>query len=380
MKTTILQNKLKTGLNIVEKISGKSLTLPVLSNILLSTEKNFLQLSGTDLEVGVNWWILVKTEKEGQIAVPARVLSSFINLLPEKQISLIVKDKVLSIECENFKNQIKGLGAEDFPIIPKVPRESFVEVESIPFCQGLSQVVDIAIPSAARPEISGIYFCFQKESIKIAATDSFRLGEKTFLFEKSDVLSKTGKDEISFILPQKTAKQILNIFGEKEGGLKIYFSSNQVLFETLMPEVSHPQGQLISRLIEGEYPNYQEIIPKKSETQIVLNKGEFLNQIKIASLFSGKINEIKFKVDPIKKGIEILSQNPDLGEHHSFLKGETKGEGLEVSFNHRFLTEGLLNIKSPEVIFGLSGEGGAGVLKPVGDASYIYVVMPIKAS
>ena len=147
-----------------------------------------------------------------------------------------------------------------------------------------------------------------------------------------------------------------------------------------MAETSHPQAQLVSRLIEGEYPCYQEIIPKKCETQIVLSRSEFLNQIKIAALFSGKISEIKFKVDVKKSGIEIFSQNPDIGEHRSFLAGRVKGEPLEISFNHRFLTDGLLNVKSSEVIFELSKEEGPAVLKPVGDQSYLYVAMPIKAS
>lgn len=151
----------------------------------------------------------------------------------------------------------------------------------------------------------------------MASTDSFRLGEKK-IFIKSPSLKK----EFSFILPQKTAREIINIFGEKEGDMRIYFSPNQVMFEYLMPETDHPQIQLMSRLIEGEYPNYQDIIPKQSTTQFKVNKGEFLNQIKTASLFSSKVNEIKLKINSDKKKIDVCSQSQDLANinHHSKAK------------------------------------------------------------
>jgi DNA polymerase-3 subunit beta len=214
----------------------------------------------------------------------------------------------------------------------------------------------------------------------MAATDSFRLGEKKFLSE-----TPFGEKEYSFILPQKTCKEIINIFGEKEGKLKIYFSPNQIMFESSMKEIPHPQIQLVSRLIEGEYPNYQEIIPKKYQTQIILERNELLNQIKLASLFSGKINEVKIKVDPKNQKLEIFSQNPELGEYQSFLPAQIKGEEVEISFNHRFLIDGLLNItptslKSLEIIFELNGEDGPAVLKPLNDQTYLYVVMPIKGA
>jgi DNA polymerase-3 subunit beta len=314
------------------------------------------------------------------MAVPFSLLSSFFNFLPNKQVSLQEKDNVLLIECENYKAQFKGFSPEDFPIIPQVPGEDFIEIEASSFCQGLEQIADIASPSQSRPEISGIYFFLQKNMIKMAATDSFRLGEKNLYLEKLGASRETLNKEISLILPQKTAKEIISIFGQRPGRLKIYFSPNQILFETEMSETPHPEIQLTSRLIEGEYPAYQEIIPKKCETQLVLDRNEFLNQIRMASLFSGKINEIKFKVDPKKSGMEISSKNPDLGEHHSFLGGKIKGEPLEISFNHRFIINGLTTIKSPEITFELNKEEGPAVLRPTSDQSYLYVVMPIKAS
>jgi DNA polymerase-3 subunit beta len=376
MKLLILQEKLKEGLGVIERISTKSLTLPILNNVLISTEKNFLNLASTDLEIGINWWVLAKTEKEGRVAIPSRLFSTLVNLLPNKKINIEAKNNSLFIECENYKTQIKGFSADEFPIIPKITEGESISVGSASFCQSLNQVVDIAALSTTKPEISGVYFLFQKDLITITATDSFRLGEKKIYLKN---LSKLQKD-YSLIIPQKAAREIINIFGEKEGELKIYFSSNQVMFELPMAETQHPQTQLISRLVEGDYPNYKEIIPKKYTTQLQLQKSEFLNQIKSASLFSGKINEVKIKADSKKNKIEIFSQNPEIGEYQSSISGKTKGESIEISFNHRFLLDGLANIKSSEVVFELNGNSGPGVLRPVGDQSYLYVVMPIKAT
>ena len=202
--------------------------------------------------------------------------------------------------------------------------------------------------------------------------------------EKIITLEEPVKRDISFILPQKPAREIINTLGDKEGKLKIYFSPNQTMFEFPMKEApggqAHPQVQIISRMIDGEYPNYQEIIPKKFKTHVIVKRDEFINQIKAASLFSGKINEVKIKISPESKEVQISAQDPDIGESQSSIPAKIEGEVIEASFNHKFLIDGLLNIKSSEVVFDLSKEEGPCILKPVGDASYIYVVMPIKAT
>lgn len=373
MKLTILQEKLKEGLNIVERVSSKSLSLPVLNNILISGAKNFLNLAATDLEIGINWWALGKIEKEGKTTVPAKLLSGFINLLPDKKIEVMVENDNLMVECENYKTQIKGISADDFPIIPKVNENEYAFVDALILCRNLSQVADVCVSSTTRPEISGVYFSFQKDLITMVATDSFRLAEKKMFIK----VNTSSLKSYSFILPQRSAKEIINIFGEKNGEIKIYFSPNQIMFESLMLETQHPEVQLVSRLIEGEYPNYKEIIPQKYATQVILEKNDFLNQVKTASFFSGKTNEIRVKVK--KNQIEISSQSSDIGEHHSSMTAKIKGEEADIAFNYRFLIDGLLNIKSSEVAFELNGDSGPGVIKPVGDDTYVYVVMPIKA-
>ena len=375
MKIEVLKENLKNGLCVVERIVGKNLSLPILDNVLINTEDNFLSLSSTDLEAAIKFWILVKIIKKGKAVVPAKLLSNFVSLLPNEKVILEEKNQSLTIECKNFKNQIQGFNPEEFPIIPEFNNLEYLEVDNEKLCYGLSQIVDIASPSQSRPEISGIYFIFSKNIVKIAATDSFRLAEKSITME-----GVSAKGDVSFILPQKPAREIINILSGKEGRVKIYFSPSQTIFELPMKEIQHPAVQITSRLIEGEYPNYEEIIPKKFKTKLTLRRDEFLNQIKAAALFSGKINEVKISVSAGAKEVEISSKDYDVGESHSNISAKIEGEAIETSFNYKFLVDGLLNIKSSEVIFELSKEDGACILKPVGDASYIYVVMQIKAT
>jgi len=374
MKVEILKENLKNGLNVVEKIVGKNLSLPILDNVLISTEDSFLSLSSTDLETAIKLWVLAKIIKKGKVVVPAKFLSSLVSLFPNEKILIEEKNQGLYVECKNFKNQIQGFNQEEFPLIPEFKNTEYLEVDNVKFCQGLSQIVDIVSPSQSRPEISGIYFVFSKNLIKIVATDSFRLAEKTIF------LDSPVKKDVSFILPQKPAREIINILSGKSGKIRIYFLPNQTMFEFPMKEVDHPEVQVVSRLIEGEYPNYEEIIPSKFKTHVVLKRDEFLNQIKTASLFSGKISEVKIKVSPENKNIEISAKDPDIGESQSEILAKINGEQIEVSFNYKFLIDGLLNINSSEVIFEMSKDEGPCVLKPVGDPSYIYVVMPIKST
>jgi DNA polymerase III subunit beta len=372
MKLIIIYEKLKEGVKTVERLAQKSLTLPILQNIYLKIEKNFLCFSATNLEIGIKYWSLIKAEKEGQAVVPAKIFSQLIDFLPQKPISLETKDNNLLISCQDYRSTIKGFSPEEFPIIPEINNGESVTVPCFDFCEALSQVVDIASPSVARPEISGIYFVFQKDLIKMVATDTFRLGEQKIFLKNS------LPQEYSLILPQQTAKEIINIFSQKEGNLKIYFSPNQILFESMMTETSHPQIQLTSRLIEGNYPDYEAIIPQKTTTQIQAQKTEFLNQIKSASLFSGKNNEISFKIDPTKERVEIFSQDQDLGEYQSGIPAKIKGKAVDISFNHRFLADGFLKIKSPEVFLELTDEDRAAVLKATDPEGFLYIVMPIK--
>jgi DNA polymerase-3 subunit beta len=374
MKLTILKDKLNEGVKVVERISQKSLTLPILQNTLFTAEKNFLKLSSTNLESSIRWQGLAKVEKEGQICIPTKFLSSLIGSLPDKPIELETKNLSLNLKCENFNTKIKGLSSEDFPIIPQPKEGKPIIISNTDFCQALTQIINIPSPSTTRPEISGVFLSFQPDSIKMVATDSFRLAEKK-------IFLKTGLPKgQSLIIPQTAAKEIIGVFGDREGDIRVYLSPNQILFEYASDKVAQPQIEFTSRLVEGEYPDYQEIIPKEYHTETQVKKKEFLNQVKAASLFSGKINEVKISFDSKKGQVNVASQSPDLGEYDSFFKGKVKGQDVSISFNHRFLAEGISEINSEEVVFNLTDEDGAATLKPTGKSDYLYIIMPIKPS
>jgi len=373
MKIEALKENLKSGLSVVEKNIGKNISLPILDNVFLSTHESFLNLTSTDLEAVIKVWILTKVVKKGTAVVPAKFLSQFISSLPNDKVVLELQGQNMHIECQNVKTTIQGHNPEDFPLIPEFKHIDSLEIDNRKFCQGLSQVINVASNSPTRPEIGGIYFSFSKDALKVVATDSFRLAEKTI------TLKNTPKKEYSFILPQKSAREIVSILEDKEGVLTIYFSANQVLFEFPFPEIKHPNVHISSRLVEGEYPQYQDIIPKNFKTTITLKKDEFISQLKTASLFANRNNEVRVAVKASEKEVDIKAQNPAVGEHISTIVAEITGEDVEVSFNYKFLIEGLFHIKSSEVVFGISKEDGPCILRPVADESYLYVVMPIKA-
>ena len=372
MKLKILQDNLKEGVSITSRIATKSVSLPILKNIHVKTEDSFLCLSSTDLEVAVRWWSLTKAEEDGETTIPLDVFSSFINLLPkEEKVDLESENNNISVECADYKTKIKGLDAEDFPIIPKVEDEKEIKIKTSGFLEGLKQVVDVPSNTKVKPEISGVYFQFTGKTLKLAATDSYRLAEKVVFLEDS------VQENFSFILPQKAAKELLNIF-TNEDEILVKFDSNQVLFESKMKEADHPKVQLTSKLIEGEYPNYKAIIPEETNTQILLDKDEFLNKIKAASLFSGKVNEVTLSINSDADEMEIKSEDNDLGNYKTTIKGKTDGDNVDISFNHRFLKDGLSEIKSSEVVLSVDNESSPGKITPVGNDDFLYVVMPIK--
>ena len=372
MKFKIRQDNLKEGVSIASRIATKSVSLPILKNIHIKTNDNFLCLSSTDLEVAVRWWALTKVEEEGETTIPLDVFSSFINLLPkENKVDIDTENNNIKVRCEDYKTNIKGLAADDFPIIPKVESSEKIKIKTDNFLEGLKQVVDVPSNTKVKPEISGVFFKFSGKTLKLAATDSYRLAEKIIFLE--DKVS----DEFSFILPQKAAKELLNIF-ISEDELEIRFDSNQVLFESRMEEADNPKVQLTSKLIEGEYPNYEAIIPDESNTQILLDKDEFLNKIKAASLFSGKVNEVTLQIEAAADEIKILSEDNDLGSYETDINGKIDGEDVNISFNHRFLKDGLSEIKSSEVVLSVNDESSPGKITPVGNDDFLYVVMPIK--
>lgn len=375
MKISCLQEHLKQGLLTTERIVGRNITLPILNNVLLETEKGKLKISSTNLEIGINTWIACKTDKGGSITVPAKLISGFVSNLPNKKIDITLKNNnTLILESENYQTEIKGQPSQDFPIIPKIKGDIISELNQNDLKIGLSQVLSSASLSEAKPEFSGIYFKFENNFIKLTATDTFRLSEKT--------IQNQNKKATSFIVPQKTVIELARILNdnnlEKEK-VSVILNENQVLFKIGDTEV-------ISRLIEGQYPDYQQIIPKQYKLKITAEKKSLQEAIRAASLFSSKINDIQFLIKPNKKRIEIISKNPDVGTNDSTIncdieehdKGEIKE--MMINFNYKYILDGLNNIPSSKIFIGVNNENQAVILKGVGDNSYLYIVMPLKIS
>jgi len=284
-----------------------------------------------------------------------------------------VKNNVAYLKCDNFKSSIKGLDINDFPIIPKIKNEPILEIESATLRNALERVVNFTSLSDIRPEITGVFFNFSSDKeIKFVATDSFRLGEK-IIYLKNNKIAKDYQG--SAIIPNKTIQELIRIISnlekDEENLIKISIDNNQILFNL-------SKIQIISKLIEGNYPSYQQLISKQFETSILIDREDLLKAVKLSSFFSSKINDVRLKINSKNSLINIFSQDIELGENLSELKGEIKGKDLEIIFNHKYLLDGLSNINSKRVFIGLNGETSPGIIKPEGDNSFNYVIMPIK--
>jgi len=370
MKIICLQENLKKELNTVQNVIGKNLTLPILNNILLNTDKKQLKLSATDLEIAITNYMACKIEKEGSITVPAKTLVSLINNLPNKKIEISVKNNIINLKCENYKSVIKGLDSNDFPIIPRIKNEPIIEINSNLLKNSLEQVINFTSLSDIRPEITGILLDYSSnKEIKLVTTDSFRLGEKIINLKDNKVKKQ---EQGSVIIPYKTAQELIRIISSQdEGSIGISVENNQILFD-------FSKIQITSKSIEGNYPNYQQLISQQPETNILVDREEFLKAIKLSSFFSSKINDVRLKINPKKSLIEVFSQDVELGENLSEISAEIKGKEIEITFNHKYLLDGLSSINAKRVLLGINNETSPGILKPEGDDSFNYVIMPIK--
>lgn len=371
MNINIIQNKIKNGLTLTGRAISKGSTLPILKNIYIKSEKNYICLTATDLEIAIKWWSLTNIEEEGYILIPFDIFYSFINFLPNKKINLKTEKDNIKVICEEYKTEIKGFSSSDFPVIPEVKEKGKIKLKGNILCDSLLQIIDIPSTSKIKPEISGVLFSCKNNELNIVATDTYRLAEKK-------IIIKEKVEDFSFILSQKTIKEVINIFKEIENNIEIIFDDNQIVFRVLLENSKKPYIELTSKIIEGNYPDYKKIIPQEEKTKIIVNKDEFINKIKASSVFSSKVKEVVLNIYPQKENINIKSNNTDVGSYETEIKGRGEGLDIEVSFNYKFLIDGLLNIKSSEIIFIINEEDKPGVIKPVGKNDYIYVVMPIK--
>lgn len=367
MKLICTQENLNFGLSLVSHLATRSTNLPILNNVLLKAEKNELKLITTNLEIGIKLNVRGKIEKEGTFTVNAKLLTDYINLLPKENITIELEETTLNLKCQNYQTQIKGLEASEFPLLPEVEKKQQLTLKTDDLKNALSRVAFCAALDEARPEISGVLFKINEQQLIITATDSYRLAEMKLTI----VDSKTPINQ--FIVPLKTVNELQRIlFSQQDKNLNIYFNENQVLFEV-------DNVELISRLIEGQYPDYEQIIPQQYKTKGKIKVADFIQAVKSASLFCKPgINDVKLTLIPSKGELVVLSSNANLGENITNLNMEIEGEENEIVFNYRFLLDGLNNLNQENLTFEITNNSIPGVFRPVGEEEYLYIIMPIR--
>ena len=369
MKLIVLKNSLQNGLNDIEKASaGENTNLPILKNVLINNYNNKIKLTATNLELAITKLISGKIVEDGSITVPLNILKNIVNNINNEKINLDAENNVLTLKTDNYQANIQGLPEEEFPIIPKIENVSnYIQINSETLKENLLKVVSAAQISDIRPEISGVLLDYQVTNFNLVATDSFRLAAKTV--NESGFKSNFNKG-FKAIIPLKTVQELLKILNE--GPISVFIDPNQILFKTEEVEV-------MSRLIDGTYPDYEQIIPKSFETEILIDKEHLMSAIKLVSTFSSKINGIRLKIHDNKKTLEVYSANQYFGDNKYLIPAKINGEKFEASFNWRYLMDGLKNF-SGETFFGVNGENGKAIFKVQNDPSYFYLMMPLRES
>lgn len=367
MNLVVIREKLKEGLDVVSRAIGEGSQLQILKNVFLETKKNKLELTATNLELAITYSVLGKIIEEGKITISSAIFQNLINALQSERINMGVKNNILEIKADNYKAKINGVSAEEFPIIPKIKNKTnFIELESGLLKDALAQVVTATQFSEIRPELNTVFFSHKKDFMVFVATDIFRLAEKT-INEKQ--FKSTFEEGFSCLLPLKTVAELLKILKE-EGMVKIYKDENQILFET-------EQWECISRLAEGTFPDYKQIIPKKFNAEILLDRTEFGNAVRLTSVLSSRINEVVLKLHEGQKAIEIFSAEESAGENDYLLSAKIIGKFSPTSFNWKYLNDGLKALKTSEIHLGLNEENKPCELKSPNDPSFFYILMPI---
>ncbi|MEK7598122.1 MAG: DNA polymerase III subunit beta [Patescibacteria group bacterium] len=387
MKIICTRENFKKAIFNSERVVSKQTTLPILNNILFETEKGGLKLSATNLEMGVEVRIGAKIEKEGKISIPARLLSNFINTLPaksaEENIFLETNDQGLKIKSGATRATIKGLPATEFPLIPRKTAEFLLKLPGTTLKNTILQVINCAAINETRQELTGVNLFLTEEELFFAATDSFRLAEKRLKISNENTAPEDYKKFIekknNIIIPANTLIELSRIISNnEEGAVNIAIEDSQIFFEV-------NGTNIISRLINGKYPEYKNIIPKEFKTRGVIEKEMFQGAVKMASFFSaGKANELTLKIDPQKKNNTIEARSTEVGENTSELELEVTGQLQEVIFNARYLLDGINTISTSKVAILINSSTAPVALKEINEQTgeilddYVYIVMPIK--
>ncbi|OGG39332.1 DNA polymerase III subunit beta [Candidatus Jorgensenbacteria bacterium GWC1_48_12] len=370
MKLIILKTNLVEGLNAVEGSVGSDTNLPILKNVFLGTEGNNIIITSTNLELAIKRIVSGKIIEAGVATVPFQVLSSIIKNLNTERVTLEEKGNNLTIITDNYEASVLAQDPKDFPIIPGIQnKKNSIKTGVEPLKEALSNVIVAAQFSDIRPEISGVLVNLSGGKITLVATDSFRLAEVTINFNQT----QSSLKEAAVIIPLKTGTEVLRILNaEKEGNAEIFIDQNQVLFEI-------GNNYVISRLVDGKFPDYQAIVPRETKNEISFNREEMMNAVKLAKVFAGRANDVSLVVGDNGKFLEVCSSDASLGENRYRLPVKLRGSKFKISFNWRYLMDGLKIYKGEEIVLGMNDPDRAVVLKNPNEPFLLYIAMPIKS-
>ena len=364
MKIACTQENLQKGLSIVGRIVSRNATLPVLGNVLLKTEAGGLKLVATDLEVGVSCIVGGKIEEAGEITIPARLLAEYVSQLPQEPVTLKINGKELNVVCSDTNAQIRGITADEFPLLPSFKAVFEVTLPADQFKEAIEQVVSAVARDESRPELNGVYLQFSPNKCTLAATDSFRLAER--------VIDVTGiTEERAVIVPLKTISEIGRMLDPTDSVI-VRLSENQI-------QCSYKNIEIISRLIEGHYPPYKDILPENLPTKTVLQREDLINAVRSAGLFSKTAaQDVVVTIDAESNTLQVKAEANQVGGHDQKLPAKISGPSDQVVFNYRYLIEGLQTLTSDQVVLETGGGNSPGQLQNPDGKNYLYIVMPIK--
>jgi DNA polymerase-3 subunit beta len=374
MKVSCLQENLSKGLGIVSRaVASRSTTLPVLSNIMLSTDNGRLKLSATNLEIGINTWIGAKVETDGAITVPARTLIDLVNTLPPDRIDmeLSVRTQTLHIQCGRSEANIKGIDAQEFPLIPTPEGTGQILIEPDTMGKMISQVAFAAATDESRPMLTGVLAKFDQEQLTMAAADGFRLSVR------NTTIKTAVKEPVQILIPAKALTELLRISGDQEDPIEVTISptGNQILFHLT-------QTDLVAQLVDLQFPDYEQIIPKRWSTRTVVNTQDLLKSGRAANIFAREAaNTVRIQVLPgseLTPGqVRIAARSDETGDNVGEIDATVEGEEVEIAFNVRYLLDVLSVVDTPQVALETTTPSSPGVLKLVGDEHFIHVIMPM---
>ena len=368
MNLIILRTNLLDGLSSVERAVGENTNLPILKNILIKTRDNKIEFISTNLELAVEASVSGKIIEKGEVTVPFSIFNSTIKNLNTERIILEEKGKKLTVKTDNYEAIMQIHNPKEFPIIPSISNENHsIKINTKDLKEAIGSVIIAAQYSDIRPEISGVFMNFSDGALTFAATDGFRLSERK-LNQKQ---TKTDIEDFSVIIPLKTATEVMRMFNKDEE-VEIFIDPNQIMFRAQTEKV-------ISRLIDGTFPDYQSVIPKQIQNEVSAERNELVNALKLASGFSGRANDVTIKIGDGNKFLEIYSSDNALGENCYKVPVKTKGEKFSLVFNWRYVLDGLKIYKSPEITIGVNSSDKPVVIKSSNEPGLTYVAMPIKS-